>query len=281
MPELPEVETIVRALRDGGRGGPSIVGRQVQSVQLLWARSLAEPQRELFEARLPGQRVESVERRGKFIVMHLNNDFLLIHLRMSGDLRVEQGGALQLHDRVILNFADGFRLVFNDPRKFGRVWLTPDANSVLGALGPEPFDSALTAEEFQQRLKLRRRPIKTLLLDQTFLAGVGNIYSDEALHMAQIHPLQISATLDLEQAARLLQALRDVLAQGIRANGASIDWVYRGGEFQNAFRVYGRRGLPCPVCGTAIQRLTVGQRSAHFCPHCQVLPSITVANERN
>lgn len=281
MPELPEVETIVRALRDGGRGGPSILGRQVQSVELLWARSLAEPQREIFEASLPGQRVQSVDRRGKFIVMHLSNDFLFVHLRMSGDLRVEQGGTLQPHDRVVLNFADGLRLVFTDPRKFGRVWLTADANSVLGGLGPEPFDPALTTEEFYRRLKLRRRQIKTLLLDQTFLAGVGNIYSDEALHKAQIHPLQTSATLDPEQAARLLQALRDVLAQGIRANGASIDWVYRGGEFQNAFRVYGRRGLPCPVCGTTIERRMVGQRSTHFCPHCQVLPSTTAANGRN
>nr|QCO92852.1 hypothetical protein [uncultured bacterium] len=281
MPELPEVETIVRALRDGGRGGPSIIGRQVQSVELLWARTLAEPQRKLFEARLPGQRVQGVERRGKFILMRLSEDCLLVHLRMSGDLRVEKSGVLQPHDRLIVNFEDGFRLAFNDARKFGRVWLTPDANTVLRNLGPEPFDPSLTAEEFYRRLKLRRRQIKTLLLDQTFLAGVGNIYSDEALHKARIHPMQISATLDQEQAARLLQALREVLSQGIRANGASIDWVYRGGEFQNTFRVYGRRGLPCPVCGTPIQRLVLGQRSTHFCPRCQVLTSTPATNGRN
>ncbi len=281
MPELPEVETIVRALRDGGRGGPSIVGRVVQSADLRWNRTLAEPDRALFEARLVGQQVMKVDRRGKFVVLTLSSDFLLIHLRMSGDLRVESGGDLQPHDRLALNFKDGYRLVFNDARKFGRVWLTPDASRILGNLGPEPFDPALTADVFYHRMAQRRRQIKTLLLDQSFLAGVGNIYSDEALHLARIHPLQNSATLNRDQADRLLQALRTVLAQGIRANGASIDWVYRGGEFQNTFRVYGRKGLPCPVCGTTIAHLVVGQRSTHFCPKCQVLPGAQVIPGRN
>lgn len=271
MPELPEVETIVRALRDGGRGGLPIIGRTVDSVDLRWNRTLAEPGRALFEARLPGQQVLEVDRRGKFIVLKLSADFLLIHLRMSGDLRVEEGGPAQPHDRLLLHFTDGYRLAFNDARKFGRVWLTADADSILGGLGPEPFDPALDAAAFYRRLTQRRRQIKTLLLDQTFLAGVGNIYSDEALHLAGIHPLQNSATLSRIQAERLLEAIRDVLAQGIRTNGASIDWVYRGGEFQNNFRVYGRTGQPCPVCGTAIERRIVGQRSTHFCPRCQVL----------
>ncbi|GAP15619.1 DNA-(apurinic or apyrimidinic site) lyase [Longilinea arvoryzae] len=281
MPELPEVETIVRALRDGGRGGPSIVGQVVQSVDLLWSRTLAEPLPAEFEARLPGQQVVNVERRGKFVILRLSRDFLLIHLRMSGDLRVEPGGALQPHDRLILNFTDGLRLVFNDARKFGRAWLTPDPDTIVGGLGPEPFDPALSGDEFYRRLAQRRRQIKTLLLDQTFLAGVGNIYSDEALHLARIHPLQNSAHISREQAERLLQALREVLTQGIRTNGASIDWVYRGGEFQNTFRVYGRKGLPCPVCGTPIARLVVGQRSTHFCPKCQVLAGAETISGRD
>lgn len=271
MPELPEVETIVRALRDGGRGEPSILHREVESVDLLWQGSLAEPERALFEARLPGQRVSGVYRRGKFIAIQLSTDTLLIHLRMSGDLRVETGGALQKHDRLALNFTDGHRLVFNDARKFGRVWLTADAGRILNGLGPEPFDPALTDGEFHRRLTLRRRQIKPLLLDQSFLAGIGNIYCDEALHLAKIHPNQNSTALTLEQAGRLLQAVRAVLEEGIRTNGASIDWVYRGGEFQNSFRVYGRTGLPCPVCGVPIERRVVGQRSTHFCPHCQRL----------
>lgn len=271
MPELPEVETIVRALRAGGRGGPSILEKQVQSAELLWPRTLAEPDGGQFLARLPFQRVMAVERRGKYIVIRLEQDTLLVHLRMSGDLRVEPGGALQPHDRLAVNFLDGWRLVFNDARKFGRVWLVADAERVLAGLGPEPFDPTLTAGVFHQRLREHRRQIKPLLLDQSFLAGMGNIYTDEALHLAKIHPLQNSADLTLERAEGLLAALRTVLQQGIRTNGASIDWVYRGGEFQNNFRAYGRTGQACPECGTTIARIVVGQRGTHFCPRCQML----------
>ncbi len=271
MPELPEVETIVRALRVGGRGGPSILKKQVQSAELTWPRTLAEPDGGQFLARLPGQQVMDINRRGKFIVIRLDRDTLLIHLRMSGNLRVEPGGMLQPHDRLTVNFSDGWRLVFNDARKFGRAWLVADAQQVLAGLGPEPFDPALTAGVFHRRLQERRRQIKPLLLDQSFLAGMGNIYTDEALHLAKIHPLQNSADLTLERADRLLGALRVVLQQGINTNGASIDWVYRGGEFQNNFRAYGRAGQACPECGTTIARIVVGQRGTHYCPQCQGL----------
>jgi len=280
MPELPEVETIVRALRDGGRGGPSILKKQVRSADLLWERTLAEPERLLFDTRMPGQIVQDISRRGKFIVISLSQDVLLVHLRMSGDLRVETGGQILPHDRLAVNFTDGSWLVFNDARKFGRVWLVQDQNNITGELGPEPFDPDLTAEVFHQRLTIHRRQIKPLLLDQKFLAGVGNIYSDEALHLAKIHPMQISAELSLNQADTLLGSVRAVLSEGIRSHGASIDWVYRGGDFQNTFRAYGRTGLPCPVCGTPIARLVVGQRGTHFCPHCQILFSADEAMGR-
>lgn len=280
MPELPEVETIVRALRDGGRGGLSILGKQVQSAELMWQRTLAEPDSQLFLARLPGQQVLEVTRRAKFILIRLGLDTLLVHLRMSGDIRVENGGDLQPHDRMVLFFSDGWRLAFNDARKFGRVWLVPDANQVLAGLGPEPFDPALTADIFHRRLQERRRQIKPLLLDQSFLAGMGNIYTDEALHLAKIHPLQNSAGLDFDQADRLLAAVRSVLQEGIRTNGASIDWVYRGGEFQNTFRAYARTGSPCPECGTPIARIVVGQRGTHYCPRCQVITSTVQSSER-
>lgn len=280
MPELPEVETIVRALREGGRSGPSILGKRVQSAELLWQRTLAEPGSGLFLTRLPGQVVTAVARRAKFIIIRMDADALLVHLRMSGDLRVENDGALQPHDRMVLHFADGWRLAFNDARKFGRVWLVPDENQVLAGLGPEPFDPALTADNFYRRLQERRRQIKPLLLDQSFLAGMGNIYTDEALHLAKIHPLQNSADLTFEQADRLLAALRLVLQEGIRTNGASIDWVYRGGEFQNTFRAYAKTGSPCPECGTPIARIVVGQRGTHYCPSCQVLISKIQSRER-
>jgi formamidopyrimidine-DNA glycosylase len=163
-------------------------------------------------------------------------------------------------------------LVFNDTRKFGRVWLTSNPDEVLGRLGPEPFGRGFTSQWLYTALHSRHRQLKPLLLDQAFLAGLGNIYTDEALHVAKLNPLRASDSITMEQAQALRAAVRKVLKEGIRRNGASIDWVYRGGEFQNYFRVYDRAGKPCPVCGTAIQRILVGQRSTHFCPNCQKVP---------
>ena len=141
---------------------------------------------------------------------------------------------------------------------------------VFARLGPEPLDGSLTGEILHQRLQNRKRQIKPLLLDQGFIAGLGNIYTDEALNLARIHPLTRANGLTRKQAEALLIAIRTVLAEGIRRNGASIDWVYQGGDFQNYFRVYQRTGEPCPVCGTSIQKIVVGQRGTHFCPVCQV-----------
>lgn len=277
MPELPEVETIVRALQNGGRDGPAIADRIVTEARLLWERTLAEPSPVEFTDRLPGQQILEISRRGKYIQIQLTEDTLLIHLRMSGDLRVVgTGSALadDRHDRVVIDFSGGKRLVFHDPRKFGRIWLVNDAQTVLSGLGPEPLDETLTAAEFYNRLAARKRRLKPLLLDQGFLAGMGNIYTDEALHHAGLHPAQSSGSLTPQQAERLLGAIRKVLQAGIRANGASIDWVYRGGGFQNDFRVYRRTRQPCLSCGTPIERLILGQRGTHFCPVCQpLLPS--------
>ena len=160
-------------------------------------------------------------------------------------------------------------MVFNDTRKFGRVWLTDTPEEVLGKLGPEPFGDEFTAKWLHENLHGRHRQLKPLLLDQTFLAGLGNIYTDEALHMAKLHPLRASDSVNAKQAEGLWNAIREVLQEGIRTNGASIDWVYRGGEYQNHFRVYDRTGEPCPVCGTKIKKLVVGQRGTHICPKCQ------------
>jgi len=280
MPELPEVETIVRALRIGGRqGGPSILGRRFSGSVLLWPSTLVEPPGSEFASWLKGQRVEGVSRRGKFICLNLSQDTFLVHLRMSGDLRVEPVVAtngtdapLLKHDRLVLVFDDGLRLVFNDPRKFGRAWLVHNPQSVLGRLGPEPLDPQFGPEEFARRLQARNRQLKPLLLDQTFLAGLGNIYADEALHAAHLHPLRLSNELSSENCQQLWHAIRNVLIEGIERNGASIDWVYRGGSFQNQFRVYSRTGEPCPECQTPIQRILVGQRGTHFCPVCQPAP---------
>lgn len=264
MPELPEVETIVRALR------PALVGKTILAADLRWPRSLAAPSPEAFVKRVRGLRIESLSRRAKFINIQLSTFNLLIHLRMSGDLLlVNSDFPPAKHDRLHLRLSDDTTLVFSDPRKFGRLWLTADPDEVLGKLGPEALDVSFTPQMFYERLHIRRRQLKPLLLDQTFIAGLGNIYTDEALHMARLHPLTLSNSVTETQADGLWRAVREVLEEGIRSNGTSIDWVYRGGEFQNQLRVYGRAGQPCPVCATKIERLVIGQRGAHFCPACQ------------
>jgi len=272
MPELPEVETICRYLRDGTATQPAILNRVIFDAQILWARSLATPLVEEFYRRIRGQSITAINRRGKFILFSLTTDTLLIHLRMSGDLLVEPADLAPLtHHRALINFQDGMRLAFNDPRKFGRIWLVEHPALVIGGLGPEPLDDHFTAADLYERLRSTRRRLKPLLLDQSFLAGLGNIYVDESLHLARLHPLEVSQRVSLEQAIRLWASIRQSLNQAILRNGASIDWVYRGGEFQNYFRAYGRVGQPCPECGTPIQRITVGQRGTHFCPQCQQL----------
>ena len=270
MPELPEVETIARILRLGGPGQPSLVGRCILGANLLWERSLVEPSPSEFKQRTIGQVIEDIGRRGKFLYLRLTRDWLLYHLRMSGDLLVKPAGTPpETHDRLVLGLDGDIQLVFNDARKFGRVWLVDEVDRVVENLGPEPLDEGLTAEDLFNRLHATRRQLKPLLLDQTFLAGLGNIYVDESLNLAKLHPLIPANTLTQEQAGRLLESIRTVLRDGILRNGASIDWVYRGGDFQNYFRVYQRTGEPCPACGTPIARIIVGQRGTHFCPYCQ------------
>jgi formamidopyrimidine-DNA glycosylase len=274
MPELPEVETIRLALKNGGRGAHSILGHRVQESCLLWERTLAEPNPQEFHACILGQEITDVDRRGKFLLLRLSEDTLIIHLRMSGDLNVVNNSEpVAVHDRLWLGLDGDLRLAFNDTRKFGRVWLVEDPITVVGNLGPEPLNGDFTAKVFHERLHAHRRQLKPLLLDQTFIAGLGNIYTDEALHLAQLHPLMISNTITSSQAETLWSSIRQVLQEGIERQGASIDWVYRGGDFQNYFRVYQRTGDPCLNCGKPIQRITVGQRGTHYCQNCQPEPS--------
>ena len=266
MPELPEVETFARALK------PELVGQTIISADLRWARTLAIPSPSQFKKQIIGQEIVDVSRRAKYLVIYLKDYKLLIHLRMSGDLIIRQGKIkAEKHDRLILHLSNQNYLAFNDTRKFGRVWLTDHPDEILGKLGPEPLEKNFTAQWLFENLHARKRSLKPLLLDQTFLAGLGNIYTDECLHIAELHPLASSNNVTKEQAVVLHKAIRAVLKEGIRRNGASIDWVYRGGDFQNYFRVYGREGEPCPVCGTNIQKLIVCQRGTHVCPNCQRL----------
>jgi formamidopyrimidine-DNA glycosylase len=266
MPELPEVETIARTL------GPQLIGRTILSADVRWARTIASPSVKKFKERVSGQKILSVGRRAKYLHLRLAAYSLIIHLRMSGDLALKDSKIKpEKHDRFILVLSNERQLVFNDTRKFGRAWLTDQPEEIFGSLGPEPLSDEFTPAWLYENLRLRRRRLKPLLLDQTFLAGLGNIYTDECLHMAKLHPLAASDSIKRRQAEVLHDAIRSVLEEGIRRNGASIDWVYRGGEYQNHFRVYGREGRPCPVCGRKIQRLLVGQRGTHICPGCQKL----------
>jgi formamidopyrimidine-DNA glycosylase len=270
MPELPEVETIARKLK------PQLLGRTIQDAQLRWPGTLAFPTPRKFRGLIKGQEVRDVTRRAKYFILRLSDFSLLIHLRMSGDLRImESTMKPEKHDRLILSLLSAeaglSNLAFNDTRKFGRVWLTANPEEVLGKLGPEPLSRAFTPEWLYTALHSKHRQLKPLLLDQTFLAGLGNIYTDEALHLAKLHPLASSDSVLTKEAEALHEAVRNVLKEGIRRNGASFDWVYRGGEYQNHFRVYDRAGKPCPVCGTTIERMIIGQRSTHFCPTCQML----------
>jgi len=266
MPELPEVETIARKLK------PELIGKTILHADLRWARTLAAPSPKKFCAQIKRQKIIDVGRRAKFLNIQLSDFNMLIHLRMSGDLSLRAGKyILEKHDRLVLKLSGNASLAFNDTRKFGRVWLTADPNEILGNLGPEPLHHDFTPKWLYTALRQRHRMLKPLLLDQTFLAGLGNIYTDEALNIARLHPLAASDSVTAKQAEALHDAIQKVLREGIRRNGASIDWVYRGGEFQNYFRVYDREGKPCPRCKTNIRRITVGQRGTHYCPKCQRL----------
>jgi formamidopyrimidine-DNA glycosylase len=276
MPELPEVETICRRLREGWRPAtgasalPALTGRRITGSRLFWSRTLATPAPRSFHRRVRGQYVRDVSRRGKFIRLHLSRDTLLVHLRMSGSLLLEpQSAPLSPYCRLRIDLGERWRLAFRNPRKFGRVWLTDDPEAILAPLGPEPLAPELTAARFAGRLAGRRRQIKALLLDQHFLAGIGNIYADESLFRAGIHPLRRADTLSTGERGRLWRVIRRVLREAIRYNGTSFDNVYGGGEFLGRLRVYQRTGEPCRKCGAGIERTLVTQRGTHYCPRCQ------------
>ena len=264
MPELPEVETFVRQLK------PALVGKTILSADLRWNRTLAIPSPKKFKELIQGQKVIDISRRAKYLNIQLKDYSLIIHLRMSGDLLIRNSTITPAkHDRLLLKLSGNKSLVFNDTRKFGRVWFTANVEEIFNKLGPEPFSRKFTPQWLYTALHNKKRQLKPLLLDQNFLAGLGNIYTDEALHIAKLHPLAASDSVSLEQADTLHKAIRKVLKEGIKRNGASIDWAYRGGQFQNYFRVYDREGTACIVCGTEIQKIIVGQRGTHICPHCQ------------
>jgi formamidopyrimidine-DNA glycosylase len=264
MPELPEVETIVRGLRQ------PLVGRTFTGVTVLWPNSIKTPITEL-QQRLPGQRIEAITRRAKYLQFHLSGgDTLFIHLKMSGELLVEPvSEPRHPHVRTFFGLDNAHELRFKDTRKFGRVYLVADPGQVVGKLGPEPLVGDFTVADFKGLFQRKKGRLKALLLNQEFIAGVGNIYADESCFLAGIDPRRQADTLTVGELEKLYYAIRQVLNEGITHKGASFDSVYRGGEFQDHFQVYGRTGDPCLTCGTPIVRAVLGGRSTHFCPNCQ------------
>ncbi len=261
MPELPEVETVARSIA-------RIVGRRIVSAEFTCLRILRGDPGRMSDV-LAGLRIRAVRRRGKFIVIDLDGGHcLVIHLGMTGKLLL--GGTPGRHTHAIVNLDRGV-LRFEDQRQFGRIEVSRGLPARVEKLGPEPLE--VTLEEFAARLKRRKARIKSVLLDQHFIRGVGNIYADEALFRAGIHPLAIAARLRRDRVQRLHASVVEVLTEAIAKGGSSIsDYVDaegRKGFFQLEHRVYQRTGEPCVNCGAPIRRTLVAQRGTHYCPKCQ------------
>ncbi len=274
MPELPEVEVILRDL------APAVVGRRIVEVRIEpGSERLAAlyPPRELAR-QLEGRRIAEASRRGKYLIFRLDDGrYFVVHLRMTGRAVIRRAEDRERppepFQRALVRFEDGSELRWADVRKFG-VWQIVDRLVELERrLGPEPLSRSFTWHALAQRLAGRRAPVKAVLLDQRRIAGVGNIYADEALHLARIHPATPAGELADDQTRRLHRALRSVLRQGIRNFGSSFrDFVNAFGEEgrnREHLRVYGRAGEPCPRCGAPIERIVVASRGTHYCPRCQ------------
>jgi formamidopyrimidine-DNA glycosylase len=267
MPELPEVETIKNEL------SPWIVGQSFTQVTILDTELVCGGSAEEVRRGLIGQKVESLERRGKYLIFHLSNcRSLIIHLRMTGVLLLNPRG-VDRYARAVFHLSNGHRLVFSDRRRLGLIWLVDDANTVVCKLGPEPLDESFTPGILGQRLSRHHISIKSALLDQCIVAGIGNMYADEALFAARIHPLRKADSLSPEEVQTLYQSIRRVLGTAIGSKGASVDtYVRPEGELGTAhfdFKVAHKGGEPCPVCGSTIQRVPVQNRGTCFCPRCQ------------
>jgi len=275
MPELPEVETYVRDLT------PLLQNRTVTGVEVFWPRIIALPTVAEFTQAMVGQRFTNFGRRGKYMLLGLaGGDTLIIHLRMTGRVTVyDQSIAPDKHTHVVFDLADGGQMHYQDSRKFGRLWLVANTTAVLHKLGEEPFAAAFDVDYLVANLAGRTSPIKALLLDQALVAGVGNIYADESLFRAGIHPIRPGNTLTREELIRLHSAIQSVLGQAIDHHGSSLGRSNiqnyarpsgEAGEFQGEHKVFQRTGKPCVHCGQPIERIVITQRSTHFCPTCQL-----------
>ena len=286
MPELPEVETVARDLRG------LVVGARITGVRVSWLRTLRSQELEAFAAAVVGRTIIGTSRRAKLVVLDLDDGgAITIHLKMTGQLFVVPAPrAVDEYVRLVFQLGDGRELRFRDIRKFGRVGLARrdvagaggDLRGELGGaktfkgFGPEPLDDAFTVRAFNKRLRGRKGRLKPILMDQSFLAGVGNIYADEALWAARLHPLRRSGSLAPGDGGRLYRELRRILAEAVIRRGSSVDDYTApegDGSMQERLLVYQRSGEACARCGRPIRRIVVGGRATHFCSWCQRLPA--------
>jgi len=276
MPELPEVQTVVNDLIAAGLTGKTISGAKV-----FWPRTIHAMAPRSFCRTIAGKTIKTIRRRAKYIVIALSDGWhLLIHLRMTGRLHLAKtGDPVDKHEHVCLQLGQKLQLRYHDTRKFGRLYLVKNENDILGKLGPEPLDDSFTAAQLYAILQSHARMLKPMLLDQTILAGLGNIYVDEALWDARLNPCRISSNVSRRQATALHRAIRKALKKGLKNMGTTLgsgkanfySVGRRSGRNRDELNIFRRTGQPCPRCKKTITRLIVGQRSTHICPTCQKL----------
>lgn len=273
MPELPEVEAIKRVIE------PQIQGLSIKNIDIRRSEVVAHPSADEFSQRLIGQTVDRMERRGKFLLIRFRSgDRVILHLRMTGCLLLTPAGyPEEKHTHLVFQMEDGRELRFSDMRRFGRFWLIQkdeeDTYSGIGKLGKEPSDPNFTAEYLLSRLAKRKKAIKECLLDQSIIAGIGNIYSDEILFRAKIYPARLANSLTGEEWERLARVIPECLSFFIEKNEITPEEYLetKGQDYRNTpfLQVYGHAGEPCPVCGEPLIRTVIGGRSSTYCPNCQ------------
>ncbi|MGP6138932.1 DNA-formamidopyrimidine glycosylase [Jeotgalibaca sp. A127] len=273
MPELPEVETVRKGLNQ------LVAGATITSVDVFWNRMITPPfSSERFQEELIGEQIHTIERRGKYLIFLLDNWAMISHLRMEGKFTVTKTGEpYQKHTHVVFHLADNRDLRYLDVRKFGRFSLVPidkkEKYAPIENLGPEPTPIQFTLDNFHDKLSRTGRSIKTVILDQHVVAGVGNIYADESLFQAKINPMKPANQLNEGETKRLRDAIIDVIANAVEAGGTTIrtykNTLGEAGKFQVKLNVYGKTNQACPRCGTPIEKTKVAQRGTHYCPHCQ------------
>jgi formamidopyrimidine-DNA glycosylase len=270
MPELPEVETLVSDLQSS-----RILNQTIKEVKIFYPKIVVTPS---FAQKICNKKICSITRRGKYILIHLNSgDTIVVHLKMTGHFLHSLDDKKEKHIHLAFTLKNGEHLFFHDTRKFGRIYLVNDLDSFFQKLGPEPMSKGFLENDLYQKIRLKKRKIKTLLMDQSFIAGIGNIYSDEILWTAKINPERISNTLLRVEVKRLFKAIKSVLEKGIKNRGTTLgsdashfSSLYgQRGLNQNSLEAYGRKDLPCRRCGSIIKRIKLNQRGTHFCPKCQ------------